>query len=250
MMAELTGKRALVVGGSRGFGRGIAEGLLAAGAEVHVLAREAGPLAELVRASEGRIRTHAGDAADPTISTRLLDELKPDLLILNAGAVPHLGAIHEHTWESFSTNWHSDVKIAFHWLRAVLLAPLPPGSHVVAMSSGAALRGSAISGGYAGAKAAVRFIAQYAAEESRRAQLGIRVASVLPGLSPATDLGRAAVAGYARRSGRSEEEFKAQMGPPLTPPLVGAAVLRLLVDRSLDAHAAFRLDAGGLQPLE
>jgi hypothetical protein len=58
------------------------------------------------------------------------------------------------------------------------------------------------------------------------------------------------VAAYARRAGRTEEEFLAQMGPPLTPSLVGAAVVRLLSDRSLDAHAAFTVDAGGLQPLE
>jgi len=134
-------------------------------------------------------------------------------------------------------------------LREILLAPLPSGSQVVAMSSGAALRGSPLSGGYAGAKATVRFIAQYAAEESSRAKLGIRITSVLPRLSPATDLGRPAVAAYARRAGRTEEQFLAQMGPPLTPTLVGAAVVRLLTDRSLEAHAAFSLDADGLTPL-
>lgn len=249
-MAELTGKRALVVGGSRGFGRGIALGLLAAGAEVHVVARDPRPLAELERATEERIRTHAADAADPSVGARLLAEVRPDIVVLSAGAAPHLAPLQEQTWETFSTNWHSDVKLIFHWLRAILLAPLPTGSQVVAFSSGAALRGSALSGGYAGAKATVRFIAQYAAEESARAKLGIRVASILPRLSPATDLGRPAVAAYARRSGRTEEEFVAQMGPPLTPSLAGAALVRLLGDRSLDAHGAFMLDAGGLHPLE
>src|SRR5262249_52457605 len=149
-----------------------------------------------------------------------------------------------------SINWNSDVKIAFHWLRAILHAPLPSGSQVVALSSGAALRGSPLSGGYAGAKATVRFIAQYAAEESRRAQLGIRIASILPRLSPATELGRPAVEAYAQRAGRTVEQFLAQMGPPLTPSLVGAAVVRLLTDRSLDAHSAFSLDAAVLSALE
>ena len=248
-MAELAGKRAVVVGGSRGFGRGIAEGLLAAGAAVHVLARNPQTLAEMGQASEGRSRTTAGDAADPMVCVTLLKEVRPDIVVLNAGATPHLEPIQDQTWESFSINWSSDVKIVFHWLREILLAPLPSGSQVVAISSGAALRGSPLSGGYAGAKATVRFIAQYAAEESSRAKLGIRITSLLPRLSPATDLGRPAVAAYARRAGRTEEQFLAQMGPPLTPTFVGAAVVRLLTDRSLEAHAAFSLDADGLTPL-
>lgn len=57
------------------------------------------------------------------------------------------------------------------------------------------------------------------------------------------------MAAYARRAGRTEEQFLAQMGPPLTPTFVGAAVVRLLTDRSLEAHAAFSLDADGLTPL-
>jgi NAD(P)-dependent dehydrogenase (short-subunit alcohol dehydrogenase family) len=245
-MAQLAGKTALVVGGSRGFGRGIAESLSAAGADVRAVARSPEPLAELERASTGRIRTTAADAADPAVCARLLDEAKPDVVVLNAGATPQLAPIHEQTWESFCINWNADVKIAFHWLRAILTAPLLPGSQVVVFSSGAALRGSPVSGGYAGAKATVRFIAEYAAEESKRANLGIRVATVLPKLSPATDLGRPAVEAYARRAGRTVEQFLAQMGPPLTPALVGAAVVRLLTDRSLDTHVAFSLDAGGL----
>jgi NAD(P)-dependent dehydrogenase (short-subunit alcohol dehydrogenase family) len=225
------------------------ESLAAAGAEVCALARDPQPLAEVERGSEGRIRAATGDAADPAVCARLLDEVKPEVVVLIAGASPHLAPLHEQTWESFSMNWNADVKIAFHWLRALLNAPMGSGGQVVVFSSGAALRGSPLSGGYAGAKATVRFIAEYAAEESRRARLGIRVATILPKLSPATDLGRPAVEAYARRAGRSVEEFLAKMGPPLTPPLAGAAVVRLLTDRSLDAQIAFTLDATGLAPI-
>ena len=82
-----------------------------------------------------------------------------------------------------------------------LRRPLAPGSSVIVMSSGAAVNGSPLSGGYAGAKAAVKFIADYAAIESQRAGLGIRFVSVLPRLTPATELGAAAVAAYAERQG-------------------------------------------------
>ncbi len=85
--------------------------------------------------------------------------------------------------------------------REALLLPLEPGSAVIAFSSGAAVNGSPISGGYAGAKATMRFIASYAASESGRNALGIRFTSVLPQLtrkqtwarpeSPPTPPGRA-----------------------------------------------------------
>lgn len=72
------------------------------------------------------------------------------------------------------------------------VSPLDPGSTVITLSSGAALRGSPLRGGYAGAKATIRFITSYAAAESERDHLGIRFVSVLPQLTPATVLGAAA----------------------------------------------------------
>ena len=58
-------------------------------------------------------------------------------------------------------------------------------------SSGAAVAGSPLSGGYAGLKATIRFITAYAATESERAGLGIKFTAVLPQLTPAADLGAA-----------------------------------------------------------
>ena len=58
-----------------------------------------------------------------------------------------------------------------------------------------------MSGGYAGAKSALRFISSYAADESDRAGLGIRFVTLLPQLTPATDLGSVGVAAYAERQG-------------------------------------------------
>jgi NAD(P)-dependent dehydrogenase (short-subunit alcohol dehydrogenase family) len=75
------------------------------------------------------------------------------------------------------------------------------------MSSGAAVAGSPLSGGYAGAKAAIRFLTGYAADESERAGLGIRFLSLLPRLTAATELGSMAVAAYARRDGIEVDEY-------------------------------------------
>ena len=116
------------------------------------------------------------------------------------------------------------------------------------MSSGAAIAGSPLSGGYAGAKGTIRFIAAYAAAESERQALGIRFVSVLPQLTPATDLGAAAVAAYAAREGQTAEAFAASRGPALSVGQVGQAVIDLVTDRGLD-QPAYLLTAAGLKPL-
>ncbi len=109
--------------------------------------------------------------------------------------------LHHQTWETFSVNWHTDVKIAFTWMREALLKPLRPSSRVVVVSSGAALNGSPASGGYAGAKATQRFIAAYAQDELRRAGLDITVTAILPTMTPFGDVGRQGVRAYAARGG-------------------------------------------------
>ena len=157
-MTDLTGKTALVVGASRGLGRGIALALDKAGAPVVAVARDPAALAELAAASAG-IRVEAADAAREETASDLLGRYQPQILVLVAGAVPVGLPLHEHTWETFSVHWHADVKIAFGWLKAALLAPLRPGSRVIAISSGAAVFGSPASGGFAGVKATQRFIA-------------------------------------------------------------------------------------------
>lgn len=245
---DLSGTTAIVTGASRGFGRGTAVALHAAGAHVVGVARDRAPLDEL-RAELGDAFTPvAADAADPVAAGHLIDTYQPRVLVLNAGVSPLSRPLHEHTWETFSRPWDVDVRHAFHWTREALLRPLPPGSAVVALSSGAALQGSPLSGGYAGAKATIRFLTAYAADESERAGLGIRFTAVLPQLTPATGLGAAAVAAYAARAGMDVEAYLKDRGPALTPEQAGAAITALIGDPGHDQRA-YLLTAAGLRPL-
>jgi len=245
---EVKGATALVTGASRGFGRGIATALGGAGAAVVGVARDGAGLEEL-RAELGESFTPvSADAADPTVAGQLIDAYRPGILVLNAGAAPLSRPLQQHTWQTFSRNWDVDVQQVFHWLREALLTPLAPGSTVITMSSGAALRGSPLSGGYAGAKATIRFITAYAAAESERGGLGIRFISVLPQLTPATGLGAAAVAAYATREGMDVAAYLERSGPVLTPEQAGEACLALAADPGQPA-GPYLLTAGGLSPV-
>ena len=240
----------IVVGASRGLGRGIATAFAAAGHPVVAVARNATALAETVAAADGAtIRPEVADASDPTVAGTLLDRYEPRALIVVAGAAPLMRPLQHHTWETFSVNWHTDVRIAFHWVREALLKPLRPGSRVVAISSGAAVQGSPLSGGYAGAKATQRFIAAYARDEAQRAGLDITFTSVLPRITPLTDLGRPAVQAYAARSGQSVEEYVARFGAPLTPQIAGASVVELVRADAATVAPAYLLTAAGLEKL-
>ena len=247
-MSDLSGRTTVVVGASRGLGHGIARAFAEAGAPVVAVARTGQALAELAAAS-ANIRTEIADAADETVAWSLLDHYEPQVLILVAGANPVMRPLQHQTWETFSVNWHTDVKIAFTWLREALLQPLQPGSRVVVISSGAAINGSPASGGYAGSKATQRFIAGYAEEESRRAGLGITVTAVMPRMTPFGDVGRRGVRAYAARSGQTEEEYLQQFGAPLTPELAGAAMVELVRADAETVAPEYLLTGAGLQKL-
>jgi NAD(P)-dependent dehydrogenase (short-subunit alcohol dehydrogenase family) len=244
----IAGATALVTGASRGFGRGIAAALSRAGAQVVGVARDRAALEELHAELGGSFTAVSADAADPMAAGELIDRYRPGVLVLNAGATPLPRPVQHHTWQTFSRNWDVDVQHAFGWTREALLAPLAPGSTVITLSSGAALRGSPLSGGYAGAKAAIRWLTVYAAEESRRAGLGIRFVALLPTLTPATALGAVYTAAYAARQGTDEAAYAGPAGPPLTPEQAGQAITDLVTGDAYDQDA-YVLSGAGLQPL-
>jgi len=248
MTSDLSGRTTVVVGASRGLGRGIATAFAEAGASVVAVARTGAALTELATTNPN-IRTEVADAADEGVAWNLLDQYDPEVVILLAGANPVMRPLQHQTWETFSINWHTDVKIAFTWLREALLKPLSPGSRVVVVSSGAAINGSPASGGYAGSKATQRFIAGYAQDESRRAGLDITVTAVMPRMTPLGDVGKRGVRAYAARSGQTEQEYLKQLGEPLSPEKAGSALVDLIRADPATTAPGYLLTAAGLQEL-
>ena len=245
---ELSGKTAMIVGASRGIGRGVALAFAGAGARVIAVSRSSTEFAEA-----GAIEQEIADASDDALPALLLDRHDPDVVVLVAGAIPPMLPLQQQSWETFSANWQADVRIAFHWLREILLKPLRPGSRVIVFSSGAALGGSSLSGGYAGAKAMQRFLAAYAQNEATRGRLGITFTAVLPRFSPQTGVGKVAVQAYAARAGQSVEAFLQSFvqssGPLLSPQIAGAALLQLATQDAADFAQAYLLTGAGLQKL-
>jgi NAD(P)-dependent dehydrogenase (short-subunit alcohol dehydrogenase family) len=248
-MSDLSDTTTVVVGASRGLGRGIARAFAEAGAPVVAVARTGPALTELA-AESANIETEIADASDPLVASRVLERYKPTVLILVAGANPAMRPLQHQTWETFSANWNTDVKIAFTWLREALLKPLPPGSRVAVVSSGAAINGSPASGGYAGAKATQRFLAGYAQEEARRAELDITVTAVMPRMSPFADVGRSGVRAYAARSGQTEEAFVKQLGDVWTPESAGSAFVEYVRADPTTTAPEYLLTGAGLQKLQ
>jgi len=252
-MSDLPGRTTIVVGASRGLGRGIATAFAGAGAPVVAVSRTAAAFPEPASGA-GTIRPEIADAGDANVAASLLDRYEPMAVILVAGASPHMRPLQQQTWETFSVNWHADVRITFHWLREALLTPLRPGSSVVVVSSGAALNvnGSPLSGGYAGAKATQRFITGYAQDEANRAGLDITFTTVLPRFAPLTGVGRPAVQAYAARAGQSVEDYVEQMGPlaaGVTPEIAGTALVELVQADAASLAPAYMLTGAGLQKL-
>jgi NAD(P)-dependent dehydrogenase (short-subunit alcohol dehydrogenase family) len=249
-MQTLENQRALVTGGSSGLGLGIVEALVAAKANVVVVARDAQRLADVERRLG--VTTVVGDVADAGFAESLLREFRPTVLALNAGAIPAMGPLHEQTWEGFSNTWNTDVKAGFHWLQAALRLPLARGSRVLVGSSGAAVNGSPMSGGYAGAKRMLWLMAGYANTVSAEQDLGIRFQAIVPRqMLAAGGVGRAGADAYARRKGVTPEAFLANFGTPMSAREFGDHIVSILTDPQYESAPAFALKGdSGIQALE
>jgi NAD(P)-dependent dehydrogenase (short-subunit alcohol dehydrogenase family) len=245
-MLPLTGKNVVVIGGSRGVGRQVVESAIREGARVLAVARQEGPLRQLAEEVPGT-EILPLDAADEDAPAKVFGVITPDVLVVCAGAFPPAAPLHKLSWQDFAINWNTDVKIAFHFLKAALSWPLRPGTSVVLIASGAALAGSPNSGGYAGAKRTQIFMTNYSQKESDRLGLSLRFTALAPRMMPDTDLGKHAVAGYSRYLGISEADFIAGMASPPTSSDVARAVIEVVANPDQSKGKAFIVSGQGLE---
>jgi NAD(P)-dependent dehydrogenase (short-subunit alcohol dehydrogenase family) len=237
---NLREKKVVVTGGSRGLGLGLVEALVAHGAGVTVVARDPVALAS-VRARLG-VGTIIGDVTEENAAHRILKEVRPDVLVLNAGAKPPMGRLDQLSWADFSATWETDVKAGFYWLQAALRTPLKSGSRVLVGSSGAAQNGSPLSGGYAGAKRMLWLMAKYANGVSAQRNLGIHFQAIVPlQIVGDTGVGDAGAEAYARAMGIGRDEFLARFGAPMPPREFGEKVVCVLEEAKYAEGVVFGL---------
>ncbi len=178
---ELTGRRALVTGGTRGNGAAIAQRLLDAGAKVVVAARtrhDDGP-AEATFVS-GDIATSEGVDRIATGALAALGGL--DILVNNAGGG---GAFLGGSWTIPDEEWHDNFALNFFAAIRLTNAVLPAlraskAAAVVNISSAAAMMPFGPFAHYGAAKAALEYYSRTLAMEL--APSSIRVNVVSPGV--------------------------------------------------------------------
>src|SRR5216684_5465552 len=240
---RLRGKNVVIIGGSRGLGKTIVAATHAEGARVLAVARREQSLRQLAAEIPG-VRVLSLDAADEGAPAQVFETLLPDILVVCAGALPHMAPLVEQSWEQFSRNWNSDVKMSLLFSQAALTTPLPAGTTILLISSGAALGGSPLSGGYAGAKRTQMFLAEYAQKESDRLNLGLRFLALAPmGIMPNTDLGTTAVEAYAAYLGMDAKDYIKGMGTSQTTEDVANAVVELASNPTSRAGNVFLVSA-------
>ncbi len=192
---DLSGRRALVTGGQRGLGLGIATALASQGAEVWISSEDAAgcaDAAEGLRAQGLNAHAAACDVRDQTALSAMVAQVTAagplDILVCNAGIAPHAGPIasaSEADWQATMTvNLQSVL-----WLTGMVLPGMAAagGGSVIIMSSIAGLRGNKALGLYALSKAANAQLARNLAVEWGPAN--IRVNAISPGFIR-TDLSR------------------------------------------------------------
>jgi 3-oxoacyl-[acyl-carrier protein] reductase len=183
-MTELTGQIALVTGGGRGIGRGIALELADAGMRVAVSARTREQVEETAREAGGlAIEADVGDrGAVERMVAEVERELGPiDLLVNNAGVAPGEG----NAWEEDPDVWWHVFEVnvlgAYLCCRAVIPGMIERArGRIVNTGSGAAYLPMSRGSAYGASKAALWRFGEILAAQVK--PFGIPVFTISPGL--------------------------------------------------------------------
>lgn len=228
------GKVWLITGASTGFGRELAEHLLAQGATVVATARKPEQLAELVAAHPATALALALDVTsqqqvDAAIAAALAKFGKIDVLVNNAG-YGMVGAIEESAEDEFGPMFATNVFGLIRVTQAVLphMRERAAGT-IVNLSSIGGLVASPGFGMYNATKFAVEGLSEALAQEVK--PLGIHVMIVEPGPFRTDFLGRSGVPakrhieGYEQTSGKMRAYFRDMDGKQAGDPKKGVAAI-------------------------
>jgi NAD(P)-dependent dehydrogenase (short-subunit alcohol dehydrogenase family) len=194
MDIRLDGRVALVTGGSRGIGRGIAAAFADAGASVMLVGRREESLRVAAAGMTGEVDIHPADVADPdaaSLAVRATLERfgRLDVLVNNAGTNPHFGAVLEIEPAAYDKLLAVNLRAPLLWAAAAWREALRERPGVILnVSSTASLRVGAGTGMYGVTKAALDRLTRQLANEIAPT----RVLSIVPGLI-ATDFSRVLV---------------------------------------------------------
>ena len=135
MDLQLIGKTALITGGSKGIGRGVAEVLATEGCNLHLAARTESDLenarAELMADHGVQVTIHATDLSTGEAARELAKKTEGiDILVNNAGAIRagNIEMVDEETWLE---GWNLKVFGFINLIRAIYPAMCKRGSGVI-----------------------------------------------------------------------------------------------------------------------